>query len=98
MCKTLIFVGILATMAGVINNYAAAGMIKNDIAAVAGTSYRYVIRDCYTSAGEDVTYKVNHYTRNVDGSISFNAENGKRKTIPYPYFSVNTADGNYIPH
>ena len=96
MYKTLIFVGILAAMAGVINNYAAAGMIKNDIAAVAGTSYRYVIKDCYTSSGEDITRKVNHYTRNVNGSISFSTETGERKTIPYPYFSVSTADGNYI--
>lgn len=95
MNKTLIFVGILATMAGVINNYAAAGMIKNDITAV-GTSHRYVIKDCYTSSGEDITHKVNHYTRNVNGSISFNTETGERKTIPYPYFSVSTADGNYI--
>lgn len=95
MNKTLIFVGILATMAGVINNYAAAGMIKNDIAA-AGMSYRYVIKDCYTESGEDITHKVNHYTRNVNGSISFSTETGERKTIPYPYFSVSTADGDYI--
>lgn len=95
MHKTLIFVVILATVAGVINNYAAAGMIKNDIAAV-GTSYRYVIKDCYTSSGKDITHKVNHYTRNVNGSISFSTETGERKTIPYPYFSVSTADGNYI--
>ena len=39
MNKTLIFVGILATMAGVINNYAAADMIKNDIAAVGDSNY-----------------------------------------------------------
>lgn len=95
MHKTLIFVGILATMAGVINNYAAAGMTKNDIAAV-GTSYRYVIKDCYNSNGEDITHKVNYFTRNVNGSISFNTETGERKTIPYPYFSVSTADGNFI--
>ena len=95
MHKTLIFVVILATVAGVINNYAAAGMIKNDIAAV-GTSYRYVIKDCYTSSGKDITHKVNHYTRNVNGSISFSTETGERKTIPYPYFSVSTADGNHI--
>lgn len=95
MYKTLIFVGILATMAGVINNYAAAGMVMNDIAA-AGTSYRYVIKDCYTSSGEDITHKVNHYTRNVNGSISFRTETGERKTIPYPYFSVSTADGKFI--
>lgn len=95
MHKTLIFVGILATMAGVINNCAAAGMIKNDITA-AGTSYRYVIKDCYTSSGEDITHKVNHYTRNVNGSISFSTETGERKTIPYPYFSVRTANGDYI--
>lgn len=95
MHKTLIFVGILATMAGVINNYAAAGMIKNDITAV-GTSYRYVIKDCYTSSGEDITHKVNHYTRNVNGSISFSTETGERKTIPYPYFSVSTTDGKVI--
>lgn len=95
MHKTLIFVGILATMAGVINNYAAAGMIKNDITA-AGTPYRFVIKDCYTASGEDITHKVNYYTRNVNGSISFSTETGERKTIPYPYFSVSTADGNYI--
>lgn len=95
MHKILIFVGILATMAGVINNYAAAGMIKNDITAV-GTSYRYVIKDCYTSNGKDITHKVNYYTRNVNGSITFNTEAGESKTIPYPYFSVSTADGNYI--
>ena len=95
MNKILIFVVILATIAGVINNYAAAGMIKNDITAV-GTSYRYVIKDCYTSNGEDITHKVNYYTRNVNGSISFRTETGERKTIPYPYFSVSTADGDYI--
>lgn len=83
--KSVIFVGILATMAGVINNYSAAGM-----------SYQYVIKDCYTSDGEDITHKVNYYTRNVNGSISFSTEAGERKTIPYPYFSVSTADGNYI--
>lgn len=95
MNKILIFVVILAIMAGVINNYAAAGMIKNDITAV-GTPYRFVIKDCYTTSGEDITHKVNYYTRNVNGSISFSTETGERKTIPYPYFSVSTADGNYI--
>lgn len=96
MHKTLIFVGILAGMAGIINSYAASGLIKNNLPPM--MSYRYVIRDCYTSTGEDVIHKVNHYTRNVNGSISFSTEAGVRKTIPYPYFSVNTADGNYIPH
>lgn len=94
--KSVIFVGILATMAGVINNYAASGMIMNDITAI--ESYRYVIKDCYTSSGEDITHKVNHYTHNVNGSISFSTETGERKTIPYPYFSISTADGKFIPY
>lgn len=95
MYKILILVGILATMSGAINNYAAAGMAENDITSMSA-EYRYVIRDCYNSNGEDITHKVNYYTRNVNGSISFDTETGERKTIPYPYFSVSTADGNYI--
>lgn len=96
MYKTFILITGLAITAGIINSYAASGLIANSIPSVQEVAYRYVIKDCYTSYGESVEHKVDHYVRNVDGSISFNTTDGKSKTIPYPYFSVNTADGNLI--
>ena len=96
MCKTFIFLVGLAITAGIINSYAASGLIENSIPSVQEVTYRYVINDCYTSSGESIEHKVNHYVRNVDGSISFNTDDGNRKTIPYPYFSVNTAEGNLV--
>lgn len=96
MCKTFVLLVGLAIAAGIINSYAASGLIENSIPSVPEVTYRYVINDCYTSSGESIEHKVNHYVHNVDGSISFDTDDGKRKTLPYPYFSVSTADGEYI--
>ena len=82
----------LAIVTGVINSQAIESMADAQLSIT--SKYKYVITDCYSSTGEDEKYLVNDYKRNLDGSISFNTTDGKSKTIPYPYFSVNTADGN----
>ena len=92
MYKTLICIGMLAIVTGVINSQAIESMADAQLSIT--SKYKYVITDCYSSTGEDEKYLVNDYKRNLDGSISFNTTDGKSKTIPYPYFSVNTADGN----
>ena len=95
MYKTFICIGLLTIAAGVINSQAIESLTDARLSMASG--YKYIITDCYSSAGGKYEkYLVNDYTRNVDGSISFNTPDGKSKTIPYPYFSVNTADGNLI--
>lgn len=94
MYKTFICIGLLTIASGVINSQAIESL--TDARLSIASDYRYIITDCYSSAGEYEKHLVNYYTRNVDGSISFNTTDGKSKTIPYPYFSVNTADGNLI--
>ena len=94
MYKTFICIGILAIASGVINSQAIESMADAQLSIT--PKYKYIITDCYSSEGEHEKHLVNDYKRNVDGSISFNTTDGKRKTIPYPYFSVSTADGDYI--
>ena len=85
----------LAIATGVINSQAIESIADAQLSIT--SNYKYVITDCYSSpTGEDEKYLVDDYKRNVDGSISFNTPSGKSKTIPYPYFSINTADGNLI--
>ena len=48
----------------------------------------YVISDSYNGIDKRIYHYINHYTTNVDGSISFISHDGTNTWIPYPYYYV----------
>jgi hypothetical protein len=48
----------------------------------------YIVEDFYTQEGGSMVHYVDEVVENVDGSITFIAEDGLLTTIPYPYYSL----------
>lgn len=49
---------------------------------------KYIVEDFYTQEGGSMVHYVDEVVENVDGSITFIAEDGLLTTIPYPYYSL----------
>lgn len=49
---------------------------------------KFIVEDCYTQEGGSMVHYVDEVVKNVDGSITFIAEDGLLTTIPYPYYRI----------
>lgn len=49
---------------------------------------KFIVEDCYTREGGVTYHFVDEVVENVDGSITFIANDGLLTTIPYPYFRL----------
>ena len=49
---------------------------------------KFIVEDFYTQEGGSMVHYVDEVIENVDGSITFIAEDGLVTKIPYPYYSL----------